>query len=71
MIHEQDSAFPMQRNETDNSLEWGVTKLEYFSIMVMQGLLSAMTENNGFTPKIAAEESVRYAKALIEELNKQ
>ena len=71
MVNELDNAFPMQRNETDNSIEWGVTKIEYFSAMAMQGLLSAMTENTGLMPNETAEEAVKYAKALIEELNKQ
>lgn len=52
----------------------GLTKLEIFSAMALQGLLSRGgsyfpdTQNTG---ELAAIASVKYAKALIEALNKE
>lgn len=50
-----------------------LTKREYFSVMAMQGLLSGLTLENidlKFHSEII-KDSVRYADALIEELNKE
>lgn len=52
----------------------GLTKLELFSAMALQGLLSGSgsyfpdTQNTG---ELAAIASVKYAKTLIEALNKE
>lgn len=47
----------------------GLTKLEYFSVLIMQGIIS--TRDQFPTPLYIPEESVRLAKVLIDELNKQ
>ena len=47
----------------------GLTKREYFSIMLMQGLCSGRTEYE--QPGAEAEEAVRLADHLLEELEKE
>lgn len=70
MTKPNENAFPFQDNGTDNSVDWGMTKLEYLAAMAMQGLISTQSENNYFTDQQIAESAVNYAKALIEALNK-
>ena len=62
-------AFPQQETFDDLS---GLTKREYFAVMVMQGFIASYTgEQNHPDPDYAADEAVKYADALIEELNKE
>jgi hypothetical protein len=49
-------------------LNYGLTKREYFAAMAMQGLISNSLSGRG--PNGCAQDSVRFADALIEELNK-
>lgn len=46
----------------------GLTKREYFAGLAMQGLCA--DPNPELKPKVVAEMAVRYADALINELNK-
>jgi hypothetical protein len=48
--------------------EYGIDMRSYLSAMAMQSFLIA---NKGWTPEHTAHESIRYANALIKELNKQ
>lgn len=47
----------------------GISKLEYFSAIAMQGILSSQSRT--ITPETAAKWSVKCAKELIIELNNQ
>lgn len=58
-----------QNEEKFNHGTPGLTKLEWFAGLALQGL-SASTEGS-FPSKNIAECSVRLAKALIDELNKE
>lgn len=51
----------------------GLTKLEYFSAMAMQGLLgnSEMIDKINFDQKTIAVNSISYATALLDELEKR
>jgi hypothetical protein len=65
MTNAKESAFP-------SAFQNGLTKLEYFAVMAMQGNISTMSDNP-FTDlgiETIAKESVKLAKALIAELNK-
>lgn len=56
---------------TDGHIQEGMSKLEYFSAMAMQGILSACDIMSGLPSyEGIAKDSVAYAKALINELNK-
>jgi hypothetical protein len=46
----------------------GLTKREYFAAIAMQGLISNSLSGRG--PNGCAEDSVKFADALIKELNK-
>lgn len=48
----------------------GLTKREHFAAIAMQGLLGDADNTTDFSKKYLAQESVKYADALIEELNK-
>ena len=56
----------------ENAFNSGITKREYFAGLAMQGLLTIDVEINGNTTfwKWIAEQSVKYADALLEELSK-
>ena len=54
--------------EYNRFLNYGLTKREYFAAMAMQGLISNSLSGRG--PNGCAQDSVRFADALIEELNK-
>lgn len=62
-------AFPLVESTSDgNNVATGLTKLEYFSAMAMQGILARHSDPGaGYVAKVAVE----MAKALIDELNKQ
>lgn len=88
-----DRAYPSAglQNYEESNIVGGMTKLEYFAAMAMQGLLAAVYSNkeilNEFTKEkyspnkkgtsyltaadAISSNSVYYAKALIEELNKK
>lgn len=80
MTNEKDLVYPTTIVEVDNidgttirNIEhFGLTKLEYFAGLAMQGNISTMNSNMLSDESILtiANESVRLAKALIEELNK-
>lgn len=74
--NEYDAAFSSQ-GYTDsigdwNSGEYGLTKREYFAAVAMQGMCSEM-QNPALqgSPSNVAQEAVRFADALIAELNKE
>lgn len=50
--------------------EYGLTILQQFAAMAMQGLLSADSGDSWPNPEIYAKEAVKHAYALINELNK-
>lgn len=62
------SAFPVVNSNT----EYGLTKLEYFAGLAMQGILSSPTswKNNSedSNEDFAAKRSIKFAKALIKQL---
>jgi hypothetical protein len=53
---------------TDGAIDAGLSKLEYFAALALQGCLASCTDNYP-SPDYVAKRSVQYAKALIEELN--
>lgn len=55
-------------NQTPEKEPTGLTKLEYFSGLAMQGILAHGTRQ---TSRELAVTSVAFAKSLIEELNKE
>jgi hypothetical protein len=78
MTNANHSAFATQDPDLDprnaTYINGGLTKREYFAAMMMQGLLSGyIATRSEFTrpdEDHIAEESVSYANALIEALNK-
>jgi len=59
-----DAAFRDERNH-------GLTKLEYFSGVALQGLLANSWHRTACEEKEFAEDAVTIAKAMIKELNKR
>lgn len=70
MINENDPAFT---GPTDKGYTPGLTKLEYFAAMAMQGHCANYTygRSNDGDAEFIAKKAVCFAKALINELNKQ
>jgi hypothetical protein len=64
---------PVGGIQTGNTTGWesGMTKLEHFSAMAMQGLLSWGPDAYDGKYELTASEAVAHAKALIAELNKE
>ena len=63
--------FETKPNESASAIvgeQLGLTKREYFAAMAMQGLCAGTRFH--FDPHSYAEYSVKYADALIEQLNK-
>lgn len=67
MTKPDDGAFPPAHDP--KSHPFGLTKREYFAALAMQGLLA--DENNLSTIQSAAAYAVKFADALIAELNKE
>ena len=68
MIDHDSNAYPIsQADGRYNPLEAGLTKREYFAAMSMKGILSARPEF--IHPQVCADDSVRYADALIAALS--
>ncbi len=78
----QFEVFGEYKNNTDMSVSTlsgiGLTKREQFAAIAMQGLISTMEATNGSMfpdtqnlKELVASASVKYADALIEELNKK
>jgi hypothetical protein len=65
--NETKSAFPT--NESHLAVETGLTKLEYFTALAMQGLCANQIAT-GHTAKQMAERAVKVAKITIQELSK-
>lgn len=63
-----DQAFP-HATFTDSAMQ-GLTKREYFAIQGMNGIISSGNLVT-FDPPAVAESAVKYADALIVELNKK
>lgn len=61
-----DAVFPIIIEETCGQ---GLTKRELFAAMAMQGMQG--NTNYKWLPKAMAEDAVKYADALINELNKE
>lgn len=68
MPDKNDSAFPYVITENTESASWGLTKLEYLSAMVLQGLLSNPSYNAKGNPDTYASDAVKFATALLNEL---
>ena len=56
-------------HNSEQGVQDGLTKREYFAAMAMQGILVRGRESN--YPETLAEEAVEQADALIEALNKE
>lgn len=71
MENSKRSAYPINGHSEDRE---GLTKLEYFTAMAMQGLLAnpngVMTEesSHSFNPVKIAEYSIRHAKETLKQL---
>ena len=61
-------AFPVEETSNSESLSFGLTKREYFAAMAMQGFVTC--KDNIIDHKLAAINAVKYADALLEELEK-
>lgn len=64
-------AFPFidfVETEKQYSVNFGLTKREYFAGLALQGLLSSDIENGWNTPNRAAKKAVEYADVLLAEL---
>lgn len=74
MMNPNDMTYPFQDNGSAVAPQLGLTKLEYFAAMAMQGLLA---KNGHYYPDTQGAEdfiavaSVRYAKFVLAELNKE
>lgn len=71
-----DAAFARPFSEDDTEIKmykatYGLSKLEYFSVMAMQGLLAKGDIDLKDRFEATAIEAVNHAKALIDELNKE
>ncbi len=64
MTREEDLAFPVKNA---NYYYDGLTKLEYFSLHILQGMLSGDKDN---VPMLAEKMAVESAKILMDELNR-
>lgn len=49
----------------------GLTKLEHFAGLAMQGIMATLVDCTSIYPKEIANDAVMVAKALLEELDKQ
>lgn len=66
---DEDTAFPSEFVTSNNNA--GLTKLEYMATHIAVGIMASIGENEHTTPEHTAGISVKYAKALIAELNKE
>lgn len=69
-------AFPIDEETTDRinsriDIYSGLTKLELAAIKAMQGILASYNGVEWLDEKRVAQKSIEYAKALLEELEKQ
>lgn len=69
MTISEDTAFPSEFVTSNNNA--GLTKLEYMATHIAVGIMASIGENEHTTPEHTAGISVKYAKALIAELNKE
>jgi hypothetical protein len=74
MTRPNDAAFARESFHHDNfgrpdNAQTGLTKREYFAVMILQGWLS--NTNNRGDYEYAAKHAVEMTDALIEELNKK
>ena len=75
MKNSEHPAFPFNYiDESIGRMDWpGISKREYFAAMAMQGIASSMTghlKQEQDTEKFIAKVSVKYADALLAELEK-
>lgn len=68
MTISEDTAFPSEFVTSNNNA--GLTKLEYMATHIAVGIMASIGENEHTTPEHTAGISVKYANALIAELNK-
>lgn len=66
MTNANDTAYPRDYNVQND----GLTKREYFTAMALQGLLASYSPTSFPDAKDVAEWTIKYADALINELNK-
>jgi len=69
----KNSDMPAMPNPTSRTLgpRQGLTKLEHFAGLAMQGILASPNLNIDLAEKLIAEAAIVQAKALLEELEKQ
>ena len=70
----QDADLLVERIGLCPTVGTGLTKREMFAMHAMQGLLSSASDSNGIWtnegPELVANEAVRFADALLAELDK-
>lgn len=70
-VHRFDYDIPTEYGTVIPAINLGLTKLEYFAAMAMQGVISRIDIDIYANKEEIAFDSVKLAKALIEELNKE
>ncbi len=73
MDNGENGAFPYgfaHSSGTGEEIQAGMTKLEYFSAIAMQGVISNIKDFNLVLPSEVASVSVSMARALLNELKK-
>lgn len=65
-----ESAFPTTNPETGIACG-GLTKREYFAAVCLQGFISTLTINRDDHAELLSQTSVKYADALIAELERK
>jgi len=71
MKNADETAFPFEGgNNNGVQPSSGLTKREHFAAMAMQGLIASDTPEWTGTPESQAENAVKYADALLKELQK-
>lgn len=66
VYHREDGSIDGVQTGSKQGIAIGLTKRELFAAMAMQGYLAT----KGLSPEVAARGSVRYADALLAELEK-
>lgn len=70
MSRANEPAFPVDVHNRTLTTVYGLTKREYFAGLAMQGLLGNSMLRMDTKPAVLAEESARFADALLAELEK-
>lgn len=70
MSNSKEPAFPVAAHHKDEIYvveKYGLTKREYFAVMALSGLLARQAR---WAPHLEADEAMKYADALLAELEK-